>query len=174
MGNSHSHAPPSSGVDMHHAPATRKALIIHRKRSRPAFSPSTLTVATPYAGPLGLGFPGYREHPIREDASFSDHDEKRMSDPPPVYALSRSTSSDSLNDGAAVLAYKAFLKEYPQYQLTWILDALRRTDFARLDRANEAYVDYMGGSLYPESLIRVHSAFLQSSVLGNTHSVSNS
>ncbi|KAF9450104.1 PLP-dependent transferase [Macrolepiota fuliginosa MF-IS2] len=32
----------------------------------------------------------------------------------------------------------------------------------------------MGGALYPESLIRVHTHFLNTSVLGNTHSVSNS
>ncbi|KAF9529749.1 pyridoxal phosphate-dependent transferase [Crepidotus variabilis] len=32
----------------------------------------------------------------------------------------------------------------------------------------------MGGSLYPESLIRVHTDFLNNSILGNTHSVSNS
>ncbi|KAJ3980752.1 pyridoxal phosphate-dependent transferase [Lentinula detonsa] len=38
----------------------------------------------------------------------------------------------------------------------------------------ETYVDYMGGSLYPESLIRVHTEFLASNVLGNTHSISAS
>ncbi|KAF9550618.1 PLP-dependent transferase [Agrocybe pediades] len=32
----------------------------------------------------------------------------------------------------------------------------------------------MGGALYPESLIRVHTDFLNRSILGNTHSVSNS
>ncbi|KAF9462390.1 pyridoxal phosphate-dependent transferase [Collybia nuda] len=32
----------------------------------------------------------------------------------------------------------------------------------------------MGGALYPESLIRVHTEFLSRSVMGNTHSVSNS
>ncbi|KAF8234407.1 PLP-dependent transferase [Tricholoma matsutake] len=32
----------------------------------------------------------------------------------------------------------------------------------------------MGGALYPESLIRVHTDFLNRSVMGNTHSVSNS
>jgi hypothetical protein len=37
---------------------------------------------------------------------------------------------------------------------------------------NEAYVDYMGGALYPASLISVHAEFLQSAVLGNTHSES--
>ncbi|KAF8911556.1 pyridoxal phosphate-dependent transferase [Gymnopilus junonius] len=32
----------------------------------------------------------------------------------------------------------------------------------------------MGGAIYPESLIRVHTNFLNRSILGNTHSVSNS
>lgn len=57
--------------------------------------------------------------------------------------------------------------------MTWILDTLRRTDYTRLERTGETYVDYMGGALYPESLIRVHTDFLNRSVLGNTHSVSN-
>ncbi|TFK21982.1 methyltransferase type 11 [Coprinopsis marcescibilis] len=71
-------------------------------------------------------------------------------------------------------AYQDFLRDYPEYRLTWILDTLRRTDFSRLEQTGETYVDYMGGSLYPESLIRVHADFLSSSVLGNTHSISNS
>jgi hypothetical protein len=70
------------------------------------------------------------------------------------------------------IAYQAFLNVYPEYQLTWILDNLRRTDFARLDRNGETYVDFMGGALYPESLIHVHTDFLSRSILGNTHSVS--
>jgi len=77
-----------------------------------------------------------------------------------------------LDDEAAV-AYQAFLKEFPEYQLTSTLDDLRESDFSRLDRVGETYVDYMGGALYPESLIRSHSAFLNDNVLGNTHSVSN-
>ncbi len=169
MGNSHSHASPAVGPDVHHASATR-TLTLRRKRSQAAFSALTLGCApTSYTPSL----PSYGDYPHREDASFSDREEKRSFDPPPVYALSRSTTPDSVDDSAA-FAYRAFLKEYPQYQLTWILDALRRTDFARLDRNGETYTDYMGGSLYPESLIRVHSAFLQRSILGNTHSVSNS
>ncbi len=57
--------------------------------------------------------------------------------------------------------------------MTWILDTLRRTDYSRLEKTGETYVDYMGGAIYPESLIRVHTEFLNSNVLGNTHSVSN-
>ena len=60
-----------------------------------------------------------------------------------------------------------------EYRLTWILDTLRRTDYTRLERTGETYVDYMGGALYPESLIKLHTDFLNRSVLGNTHSVSN-
>ncbi|KAI0774857.1 PLP-dependent transferase [Trametes elegans] len=162
MGNSHSRTP-SPGLDSRHAPNTP---VIHRKRSA-AFSALTLGCASaPYAASL----PSYREYPIREDHSFTERDEKRHSDPPPLYAIA--TTPDIIEDTAAD-AYKAFLKEYPQYQLTWILDALRRSDFARLDRNGETYVDYMGGSLYPESLIRVHSGFLHRNILGNTHSVSN-
>lgn len=83
----------------------------------------------------------------------------------------------------------SFLQEYPgkifgnnhcvnndpptEYRLTWILDTLRRSDFARLERAGETYVDYMGGALYPESLVRIHTNFLNCNILGNTHSVSN-
>ncbi|KAF9038706.1 PLP-dependent transferase, partial [Panaeolus papilionaceus] len=60
------------------------------------------------------------------------------------------------------------------YHLTFPLDALRRTDFTRLDQRGEVYVDYMGGALYPERLIRSHTEFLVGNILGNTHSVSNS
>ncbi|PIL33669.1 hypothetical protein GSI_04292 [Ganoderma sinense ZZ0214-1] len=163
MGNSHSHSsrkPSHAGLDLHHAHATP---VLHRKRS------AALSALT-----LGLSSYHPQELSFREDSSsssVSDRDEKRSFDPPPVYALS---TTPDIPENAALLAYKAFLKEYPQYQLTWILDALRRTDFARLDRNGEAYVDYMGGSLYPESLIQVHASFLQRSILGNTHSVSNS
>ncbi|KAJ4468374.1 pyridoxal phosphate-dependent transferase [Lentinula edodes] len=82
-------------------------------------------------------------------------------------------------DSAVEAAYDVFLKQFPQYRLTWILDTLRRTDYTRLSRNSsqhevETYVDYMGGSLYPESLIRVHTEFLANNVLGNTHSISAS
>ncbi|KAJ7072924.1 methyltransferase type 11 [Mycena amicta] len=75
---------------------------------------------------------------------------------------------------AAVSAYEHFLSTFPEYRLTWILDTLRRTDYARLETTGETYVDYMGGAIYPDSLVRVHTDFLSRSVLGNTHSVSNS
>jgi hypothetical protein len=68
-------------------------------------------------------------------------------------------------------AYVRFLHDYPQYASSWHVDALRRSEYSRLG-PNETYVDYMGGALYPASLISVHAEFLQSAVLGNTHSES--
>lgn len=96
---------------------------------------------------------------------------------------------DGQMDSEEEETFMSFLQEYPgmvfdsnhransdphtEYRLTWILDTLRRTDFARLERAGETYVDYMGGALYPESLVRIHTNFLNCNILGNTHSVSN-
>lgn len=101
------------------------------------------------------------KHLLSEKSSF-DH-LPLYAQPPPDFTQDETAS-----------AYRAFLKSHPEFQSTWIIDSLRRSDFSRLDRGGETYVDYMGGSLYPESLIRVHSAFLNSTVLGNTHSVSPS
>ncbi|TEB27440.1 PLP-dependent transferase [Coprinellus micaceus] len=70
--------------------------------------------------------------------------------------------------------YKEFLHQYPEYRLTHPVDALRNSDFSRLERSGETYVDYMGGALYPESLITKHADFLKDAVLGNTHSINNS
>jgi molybdenum cofactor sulfurtransferase len=81
--------------------------------------------------------------------------------------------SPNLVDNDTAVAYKAFLKAFPEYQLTSTLDDLRASDFSRLDQTGETYVDYMGGGMHPESLIRRYSLFLNNNILGNTHSVSN-
>lgn len=118
---------------------------------------------------------------------FNEKTNDRYQDSPnPPIAYS---PDDPQMDSAEEQIFTNFLQEYPgkifgsnhyansdpraEYRLTWILDTLRRTDFARLERAGETYVDYMGGALYPESLVRVHTNFLNGNILGNTHSVSN-
>ncbi|KAF4598833.1 hypothetical protein EYR38_007241 [Pleurotus pulmonarius] len=100
-----------------------------------------------------------RNYRLREQESYS--------------SLAYAPASDLAQDESTA-AYNYFLRAFPEYQLTWILDTLRRTDYSRLERNGETYVDYMGGALYPESLIRVHTSFLNDHILGNTHSVSNS
>jgi len=106
-----------------------------------------------------------------EKASSVQREDHCVSLPPPLYD-ERFPTAD-LVQGDSATAYKSFLRQHPEYKLTWLLDSLRKSDFKRLEKSGEVYVDYMGGSLYPESLVRMHSAFLQENILGNTHSVSN-
>lgn len=49
-------------------------------------------------------------------------------------------------------------------------EELRAREFARLDEAGIAYLDYTGSGLYPASLVRSHAERLCGSVLGNPHS----
>jgi selenocysteine lyase/cysteine desulfurase len=47
---------------------------------------------------------------------------------------------------------------------------LRRREFARLDAADQAYLDYTGTALHPRSLVEAHLRLLDGGVLGNPHS----
>lgn len=84
-----------------------------------------------------------------------------------------SPASSTVTFNEEEIALADFLATYPEYLSTWMLDSLRRSDYTRLSHTGETYVDYMGGSLYPESLVRIHSAILTQNVMGNTHSISN-
>src|SRR5512140_1219501 len=63
-----------------------------------------------------------------------------------------------------------FLKAYPTYRGTQIIDDLRRSQYARLDAGEHVYLDYTGGGLYAESQLEQHQALLRSHVFGNPHS----
>ncbi|MBC8163689.1 MAG: aminotransferase class V-fold PLP-dependent enzyme [Roseiflexaceae bacterium] len=67
-------------------------------------------------------------------------------------------------------AFQRFQHSYPAYQATRALDALRATEYARLDQQGHVYLDYAGGGLYAESQLRDHMALLQGEVFGNPHS----
>jgi selenocysteine lyase/cysteine desulfurase len=67
-------------------------------------------------------------------------------------------------------AFEDFLKAYPSYSSTHLMDQLRSTEYARLDRAEHIYLDYTGGGLYAESQLRLHQQLLAENVLGNPHS----
>jgi selenocysteine lyase/cysteine desulfurase len=69
-------------------------------------------------------------------------------------------------------AFDDFLAAYPEYATTYDLDALRATEYHRLDEQRHVYLDYTGGSLYAESQVRAHMALLDNRVLGNPHSAS--
>ncbi len=66
--------------------------------------------------------------------------------------------------------YSAFLQKYPGYESTSSLDQLRASDYSRLDRAGQVYLDYTGGGLYADSQVRKHQEILLSGVFGNPHS----
>ena len=66
--------------------------------------------------------------------------------------------------------FVAFLKSYPAYPTTHIIDDLRATEYARLDAGGHIYLDYTGGGLYAESQLRRHSKLLAEHVFGNPHS----
>jgi selenocysteine lyase/cysteine desulfurase len=68
-------------------------------------------------------------------------------------------------------AFADFLKTYPAFAATQKLDALRESEYARLDKHHHIYLDYTGGGLYAESQLRDHIALLKENVFGNPHSL---
>ena len=67
-------------------------------------------------------------------------------------------------------AEAAFRSDHPRYAETAVIDGLRVSDFARLDRGGHVYLDYTGGGLHAVSQIEAHTDLLRTSVLGNPHS----
>ncbi len=68
-------------------------------------------------------------------------------------------------------AQAAVLAAHPAFRDTAILDELRATEYARLDRRGEVYLDYTGGGLYAEAQVKQHLGLLRETVYGNPHSV---
>lgn len=62
-----------------------------------------------------------------------------------------------------------FLGGYPGYAAA-SPDALRATDYARLDELGHTYLDYTGGGLYAASQLAAHQELLAGGVFGNPHS----
>src|ERR1700760_1363428 len=67
-------------------------------------------------------------------------------------------------------ALAAFRLQYPTFEGTQSLDALRATEYARLDDQHQVYLDYTGGGLYAECQVREHMELLCRHVFGNPHS----
>ena len=66
--------------------------------------------------------------------------------------------------------FVSFLRAYPAYPMTHIIDDLRASEYARLDLGGHVYLDYTGGGLYAESQLRRHNKMLSEHVFGNPHS----
>jgi molybdenum cofactor sulfurtransferase len=69
-------------------------------------------------------------------------------------------------------AYQDFVQAYPDYVSTSALDALRASEYGRLDAQRQVYLDYTGAGLHAERQIREHAELLNSGVFGNPHSAS--
>ena len=68
------------------------------------------------------------------------------------------------------VALAAFRRQYPTFDATRSLDALRATEYARLDAQEHVYLDYTGGGLHAECQVREHAELLCRHVFGNPHS----
>jgi molybdenum cofactor sulfurtransferase len=80
------------------------------------------------------------------------------------------TTRRDVAEGEFRTAFQEFCQAYPSYLGTTRLDALRATDYARLDHEGHVYLDYTGGGLYAVSQLRAHARLLERLVLGNPHS----
>jgi molybdenum cofactor sulfurtransferase len=78
------------------------------------------------------------------------------------------------NEGVSALdaAYSDFLRDHPAYASTAHLDALRASEYRRLDEQHHVYLDYTGGGLHAESQVLTHAELLNHHVFGNPHSAS--
>ena len=68
------------------------------------------------------------------------------------------------------IALAAFRQKFPTFETTQSLDLLRATEYARLDRQQQVYLDYTGGGHYAESQLRDYFKLLHNKVFGNPHS----
>lgn len=192
MGNSHSQSK-STATEVHHP-----RMLKHYKSSPHSLRPSRTRGSPPISISSSSSLNSFSEKDIEREkenqrsnrlsrtsshARLSPPSRATSLHPPPVPAYSShiilpSPTAGFLSPGASRglvsdhdAAYARFLHDYPQYTSSWHVDALRRSEYSRLG-PDETYVDYMGGAIYPTSLISVHAEFLQSAVLGNTHSES--
>ena len=66
--------------------------------------------------------------------------------------------------------FGTFIRQFPQYKDTLLLDELRGTDYSRLDASKQIYLDFTGGSLYADRQINAYTELLKKHVYGNPHS----
>ncbi len=77
------------------------------------------------------------------------------------------TNKDSKAD--MLRAYGKFIIAHPEWMESKI-DELRHTEYGRLDKQNQVYLDYTGSGLYALSQIKNHWNLLVKGVYGNPHS----
>jgi selenocysteine lyase/cysteine desulfurase len=81
------------------------------------------------------------------------------------------TREERFDPAGRAEAEAAFLAANPAYRATTAVDALRASEYGRLDARGDVYLDYTGGSLYADSQLQEHLDLLRGTVFGNPHSV---
>ena len=69
-------------------------------------------------------------------------------------------------------AFSAFLRAFPRYANSRLLNGLRSAEYGRLDSQGHVYLDYTGAGLHAESHLRKHLELIREGVFGNPHSES--
>ncbi|MFE3444329.1 aminotransferase class V-fold PLP-dependent enzyme [Nocardia sp. NPDC059180] len=73
-------------------------------------------------------------------------------------------------DVARTVSAQEFLADYPEYATTTVLDDLRATEYAYLDRNRDIYLDYTGAGLAATTQHRAHNEWVSAGCHGNPHS----
>ncbi len=112
---------------------------------------------------------------LQRDPGISRATEQRFQagvivDPDPVADPNRRHKVESFPSLGQDAAFASFRRDNPAYDRTVKLDTLRATGYARLDRKQQIYLDYTGGGLYDETLLRQYMDLLNTHVFGNPHS----
>ena len=81
-----------------------------------------------------------------------------------------STHVDKLTSRDMDTALAGLVESCPAFEATQHIDAMRASDYSRLDNQSHVYLDYTGGGLYADSQLSKHMALLQETVYGNPHS----
>jgi selenocysteine lyase/cysteine desulfurase len=81
------------------------------------------------------------------------------------------TAPERFDPAGQAAAELAFLDTHPAFRETAVVDALRASEYGRLDARGDVYLDYTGGSLYAASQLEEHLRMLSETVYGNPHSV---
>ena len=63
-----------------------------------------------------------------------------------------------------------FVRSHPAYATTRVIDALRASEYDRLDNGGSTYLDYTGAGVYATSQVNAHLDLLSRIVAGNPHS----
>ena len=85
-----------------------------------------------------------------------------------VHIVPQATTPNHAQSRAAAEA--DFVRSHPSYATTNVIDALRASDYARLDSGGYTYRDYTGSGVYSISQVNAHLGLLSRIVAGNPHS----